>query len=107
MKKLIFFSLLLLFAGSLWVGCKKTEELPCSGKGSLSIENKISETELDSISVNIVQIHSTFWVKKDYIRTFSLAGNAPYTLIIDGPGYHVDTTMMVLNCDNKFFVVIK
>jgi hypothetical protein len=110
MKKLTGLFLLFLITVVILIGCgKQTEELPCGGKGTLSIVNKISESILDSISINIVQIHNSIWVKKDYLRSFSLTGNAPYTLIIDDPisGYHLDTTMMLLNCDNKFLVIKK
>jgi hypothetical protein len=110
MKKLPGFLLLFLISVVFLIGCaKQTEELPCGGKGTLSIVNKISESILDSMSINIVQVHNTIWVKKDYLRSFTLTGNAPYNLIIDDPisGYHLDTTMMLLNCDNKFLVIEK
>ncbi len=74
---------------------------PCNGLGVLNIENKLDST----ISVEITETHSTESIKKDYTLPFSLAGNLPYTLTINGPSYHKDTTIMVLFCDNQLFIV--
>jgi len=104
MKKLSGFFLLFLITIVILIGCaKQTEEQPCGGKGTLSIVNKLTDT----LSISIVQIHNTIEVLPDYIHPFTLTGNAPYTLVIDAQGYHLDTTMMVLNCDNKFIVIQK
>ena len=105
MKKLaIVLSLLLVASFSILSGCvKKTTEDPCSGKGILNVENKLDS----AISVKIVQTHNTMTVDKDFTLPFSLAGNQPYTLTVDGPNYHKDTTFMVLFCDNKLFIVTK
>jgi TRAP-type mannitol/chloroaromatic compound transport system permease large subunit len=104
MKKLTGLFLLFLITVVILIGCaKQTEEQPCGGKGTLSIVNKLT----DSLSISIVQIHNTIAVSPDYIHPFTLAGNAPYTLVFDAPGYHLDTTMMLLNCDNKFLVIKK
>ena len=105
MKKLCI-ALSILFATSVLIfsGCaKKTTESPCGGKGTISVENKLDS----AISVKIVQTHNTMTVEKDYTLPFSLAGDQPYTLTIDGPQYHKDTTVMVLFCDNKLFIVTK
>ena len=105
MKKLII-ALSVLFAASVIFlsGCsKKVTDDPCSGKGVLSVENKLDS----AISVKVVQTHNTMTVEKDYTLPFLLAGNQPYTLTIDGPQYHKDTTFMVLFCDNKLFIVTK
>lgn len=99
----IFFSLSFLIV-FVFLGCaKKTEELPCDGKGTISIENKLDST----ITINIVTTHNTIYLQKDYIHPFTLTGNVPYTIIVDGPGYHLDTAMMILSCDNKFLVIEK
>ena len=105
MKKLVI-ALAILFTASVFIlsGCsKKTTEDPCNGKGSLSVENKLDS----AISVKIVQTHNTMSIGKDYTLPFLLAGNQPYTLTIDGPQYHKDTTLMVLFCDNQLYVVTK
>jgi len=98
---LSFFFLTMLFVTA---GCGKDKtEDPCSGKGVLSVENKLDS----AISVKIEQTHNTMTVDKDFTQPFELAGNQPYTLAIDGPQYHKDTTIMVLFCDNKLFIVTK
>ena len=76
---------------------------PCDGKGLLSVENKLDST----ISVKVMQTHNTMSIEKDYTLHFSLAGDQPYTLTIDGPDYNKDTTFMILYCDNKLFIVTK
>ena len=105
MKKLaIALSILVVASFSILSGCvKKTTEDPCSGKGVLNVENKLDS----AISVKVVQTHNTMTVEKNYTLPFLLAGNQPYKLTIDGPQYHLDTTFMVLFCDNKLFVVTK
>ena len=96
--------LISLLATILISGCSKnTTEDPCDGKGTINVENKLDS----AISVKIVQTHSTVTLEKDYTRPFSLTGNQPYTLTIDGPNYHMDCTLMVLPCDNKLMVIIK
>lgn len=82
---------------------KKEETLPCDGNGVLNVENKLDST----ISVKVTETHSTKSIGKDYTLPFTLAGDQPYTLTIDGPSYHKDTTFMLLNCDNKLFIVSK
>ena len=96
--------LLSLLSMILIIGCSKsTTEDPCNDKGTINIENKLDS----AISVKIVQTHNTVTLEKDYTRPFSLTGNQPYTLTIDGPNYHKDCTMMILPCDNKLMVITK
>jgi hypothetical protein len=76
---------------------------PCDGKGVLNVQNKLDST----ISVKIMETHNTVSIKKDYSLPFTLSGNKPYTLTIDGPKYHKDTTFMILFCDNKLFIVTR
>lgn len=95
---IFFFSLLILSA----CAKKKTVD-PCNGTGVLNVENKLDST----ISVKILETHHTESINKDYTFPFSLTGNQPYTLTIDGPQYHKDTTLMILFCDNKLFIVKK
>ena len=84
--------------------CKETPPAdPCEGKGVLNIENKLDS----ALSVKILETHNTVSIAKDYTLPFTLDGNQPYTLTIDGPNYHKDTTIMILFCDNKLFIVKK
>jgi hypothetical protein len=82
---------------------KETTQEPCDGKGTINIENKLDST----ITVKIVQTHTTKSIPKDYTLPFTLVGNQPYTINIDGPQYNRDTTLMLLSCDNKLLIVIK
>jgi hypothetical protein len=103
-KSVIALSILFLTTVLILSGCsKKTTEDPCNGKGVLSVENKLDS----AISVKIEQTHNTMSIDKDFTLPFPLAGNQPYTLTIDGPNYHKDTTLMILFCDNKLFIVTK
>jgi hypothetical protein len=95
----LFFSALLIMSACT---TKKTAD-PCDGLGVLNIENKLDST----LSVKVLETHNTVSIGKDYTQSFSLAGNQPYTLTIDGPQYHKDTTIMVLFCDNQMFIVTK
>jgi hypothetical protein len=84
-------------------GCKdNTTEPPCNNMGKLCIENKMDST----VIVNIVQKKQQVTLQKDYMECFDLDGNMPYTISISGSGYtKPDTTLMILPCDNKLFVV--
>ncbi|MCX6268488.1 MAG: hypothetical protein NTW16_14225 [Bacteroidetes bacterium] len=105
MKKSILAVFVLLSATLLVMSaCTKTETVnPCNGQGVLNVENKLDST----ISVKITQTHDTRSIDKNFTLPFTLAGNQPYTLTIDGPQYHKDTTFMVLFCDNLLFIVTK
>jgi len=97
-------AIMFIAAFSILSSCSKnTSVAPCDGKGVLSVENKLDST----ISVKVTETHSTLSIGKDYTHPFSLTGDKAYTLAIDGPDYHKDTTFMVLNCDNKLFIVTK
>jgi len=70
--------------------------------GTLCVQNKMDS----SVIVNIVQKKQQVTLKKDYMECFSLDGNMPYTISISGSGYSKpDTTLMILPCDNKLFIV--
>ena len=104
MKKYLLALTFLLLAGFITSsGCaKKKEVLPCDGTGTLNVENKSDST----ISVYIMQTRSTYSIEKDYTLPFILTGNQPYDLKISGKQIEIeDTAFMILNCDNKLFVV--
>jgi hypothetical protein len=105
MKKSVLAGLLLFFAIFLIIsGCTKEAAVdPCDGQGILNVENKLDS----AITVKVTQTHTTMTIEKDFTLPFPLAGNQPYTLTIDGPQYHKDTTLMVLFCDNKLIIVTK
>jgi hypothetical protein len=105
MKKYVIALAFLISAGSFtFLGCtQKTTTPPCNGIGTLNIENKLDS----SILVKVTQTHTTKTIDKDFTLPFSLAGDQPYAFTIDGPQYHKDTTIMILNCDNQLFIVTK
>jgi len=100
MKKIQILSILLTFL-IIFTACssKKTEE-PCNGKGTLYLENKLDS----SVSILIVQTHNSFSLDKDYMQIFNLTGNQPYELKVTGPQYYLDTTLMILPCDNNLLI---
>ena len=103
-KSVIAVALIISAAFVITSSCKKTvTKDPCDGIGVLNIENKLDS----AIAVKILETHNTMTIGKDYTLPFSLTGNQPYTLTIDGPSYHKDTTLMILYCDNKLFIVKK
>ncbi len=105
MKKSAFaISIIFLFTVLMMYSCtSKTTADPCNGTGVLNVENKLDS----AISVKVMETHNTQTIKKDFTYPFSLTGNQPYTLTIDGPQYHKDTTLMILFCDNQLFIVKK
>ena len=104
MKKYsLIFTLLIFTAILVFYSCKsKGTTDPCSASGTLCIENKMDSTVL----VNIVQKHQQISLKKDYMQCLSLEANVAYTFSITGSGYtKADTTILILPCDNKLFIV--
>ena len=103
MKKSVFLLPVFLFAALITISsCTDTKTAdPCDGYGVLSVENKLDS----AVTVKVLETHDTKNIGKDFTMPFTLAGNQPYTLTIDGPQYHKDTTIMVLFCDNKLLIV--
>lgn len=95
----ILYILLAILIGFAACNKKKTEE-PCNGKGTLYLENKLDST----VSIIIIQTHNTFPLEKDYMQIFDLPGNQPYEIKVTGKDYYLDTTMMILPCDNKLLI---
>jgi len=103
MQKINILSILLaILVGFASCSTKKTEE-PCNGKGVLYLENKLDST----VNINIVQTHNTFPLEKDYMQIFDLTGNQPYEIKVTGPQYYLDTTLMILPCDNILLIFKK
>ncbi len=91
--------LLATFIGFAACNKKQTEE-PCNGKGALYLENKLDS----AISIMIIQTHKTMSLEKDYMEIFDLPGNQPYEIKVTGKDYYLDTTIMILPCDNKLLI---
>jgi len=59
-----------------------------------------------TIVVNIVQKHQLVTMEKDYMECLTLEANVAYTISITGSGYSKpDTTLLILPCDNRLFLV--
>jgi hypothetical protein len=84
----------------IFAACTKKTEEPCNGKGTLYLENKLDS----AVAILIVQTHNTFTLEKDYMQIFDLTGNQPYEIKVTGPQYYLDTTIMILPCDNKLVI---
>ena len=67
----------------------------------------VIESLNNDIYCKVTVLQVIYLIAKDYTLPFTLDGNQPYTLTIDGPDYHKDTTIMILFCDNKLFIVKK
>jgi len=100
---ILFLSLLMLFCATVVVsGCsKKKDSVPCNGKGTLCIENKLDST----IVISVKPTHNTFTLLKDFMSCTELDGGQIYTINVSGNGINRDTTFTVLNCDKKLFIV--
>lgn len=104
MKKYFFlFSVISFLTFSGVTGCKsKTEEDPCNNTGKLCVQNKMDT----SVVVSIVQKKQQVTLQKDYMECFDLEGNMPYTISVSGSGFSKpDTTIMILPCDNKLYII--
>jgi hypothetical protein len=98
----LFLTLLLLAFIAISTGCKKkTDPLPCDGKGTLCIENKLDST----IIVTLKPSQAQFPIAKDYMHCSELTGEQSYTINIAATGIDRDTTITVLSCDKKLLIV--
>ncbi len=102
-KYFLFASGFILIMIMVFSSCKsKSTQDPCNSTGKLCIENKMDST----VVVNIVQKHQQVTLQKDYMECIDLEATLAYTLSISGSGYSKpDTTLLILPCDNKLFVV--
>ena len=83
-------------------GCKKKKEaLPCNGKGTLCIENKLDST----IVVSIKTTHDQFLILRDYMHCSELEGDQTYAINISATGIDRDTSLTILSCDKKLLIV--
>jgi hypothetical protein len=105
-KQLLTLTFLLMAAMAIFTGCQKqVDKEPCDGIGQVCMENKSDSV----ITIQIMETHNTFTLEKDYMQCFELTGNQPYTFKVSGPSLYteIDTTFMVLPCDNKVFVILQ
>lgn len=83
-------------------GCKKKKSVePCDSTGRICITNK-----LDSIAtIQIVQKNQVFDLDKDYMECLTLTGDNPYTFKVSCNTFYLDTTIMLLSCDDKQLIL--
>jgi hypothetical protein len=99
---ILFFSLIFLTVIILSTGCKKKkEELPCNGKGTLCIENKLDS----AVVVTVKPSQAQFTLLKDYMHCSELTGDQTYTINISTTGIDKDTAITVLTCDKKLLII--
>lgn len=93
---------ILIVAFAVGTGCKKkTPVEPCNDTGRICITNK-----LDSIAtIQIVQKNQIFDLEKDYMECLTLTGDHPYTFKISCNTISIDTTIMLLSCDDKQLIL--
>ena len=103
MKNLIvIYSSIILVAFIVAAGCKKKEtQEPCDKTGRICITNKLDSTA----SIRIVQLNQVFDLDKDYMECFTLTGESPYTFKVSCNTYYLDTTFMILSCDDLQLVL--
>ena len=83
-------------------GCKKNETPdPCDKTGRICITNK-----LDSVAtIQIVQMNHVFDLEKDFMECLVLTGDSPYNFKITSNTFYLDTTIMILSCDDKQIIL--
>ena len=81
----------------IFFGCKKnTTVQPCDNTGRICITNK-----LDSIAtIQIVQTNRVFDLDRDYMECLVVTGDNPYNFKISCNTFYLDTTIMILSCDD-------
>lgn len=98
----IYLTAFLVFILIFSAGCKKKEENPpCENKGRICLTNKLDTTA----TVEIFQQHNQFSLLKDQMECLSLEGDQPYQFIITCQEYRLDTTIMILVCDDKQMIL--
>ncbi len=83
-------------------GCnKKTTPDPCENKGQICITNKLDSTA----TIQVVQTNLVFDLDKDYMQCLVLTGDSPYNFKITSNKFHLDTTFILLSCDDKQLIL--
>jgi len=87
---------------AVFFGCKKTTPVePCDKTGRICITNK-----LDSVAtIQITQMNHVFDLDRDYMECLVVTGDNPYNFKISCNTYYLDTTIMILSCDDLQLVL--
>jgi hypothetical protein len=102
-KRMFLFVLSLIFLSIIFACKEKNVVKPCDGNGTLCINNKTDS----SVIIEIVEAHNTFTLDKNSLQCVQLKGDQLYTINIDGYNFYKDTSLMVLTCDRKDFVILR
>lgn len=78
-------------------GCKKKDPVqPCDNTGRICITNKLDSTA----TVQIMQMNHIYDIEKDFINCLVVTGDNPYNFKISSNTFYLDTTIMILSCDD-------
>ena len=62
--------------------------------------------KLDSIAtVQVVQMNNVFYLDKDFMECLTVIGDNPYTFKISRNAFYMDTTIMILSCDDLHLIL--
>ncbi|MFH1160438.1 MAG: hypothetical protein V1733_05765 [bacterium] len=88
----------------MFFSCKKKDpQKPCDNKGQVWLTNKLDSTA----TIQIVQLNLIFDLEKDHMQNLVLEGDNPYTFNITSKDFWMDSTFMVLVCDDKEWILEK
>ena len=78
-------------------GCKKKPTpQPCDNTGQICITNKLTSVA----TIQVVQQNNVFQLDKDFMKCLTVPGDNPYTFKITCENFYLDTTIMILTCDD-------
>lgn len=80
---------------------KKTTEEPCDKTGRICFTNKLDSTA----TIQVVQMNHVFDLEKDFMECLVVTGDNPYNFKITSNTFYLDTTIMILSCDDKQIVL--
>ncbi len=101
-KSLLIIPCIVILALIFMIGCNKNNPVePCDKTGRICITNK-----LDSVAtIQIIQTNHLFDLDKDYMECLTLTSDNPYTFKISCNAFYLDTTFMILSCDDLYLIV--
>jgi hypothetical protein len=80
---------------------KKNE--PCNNNGTICFNNKTDST----VKISITEAHNQFDLIKDNLKCITIEGDKAYTLHFLGKKYQKDTSIVLVVCDQRDYVIIK
>lgn len=98
-------TVLMLFSFSLLMNSctEDLTNLPCDNNGTICFTNKTDS----AVQINIVETHNQFTLPMDNIKCVTMEGKKLYTINLLGRKIYKDTTIHLLVCDEKDFIVKK